>query len=229
MQDVFLSILFDLLQNRRSTAPALASKYGVSPRTIYRWVNRLSAFVPLRIERGRQGGIFLYDDYRLPTNFFTEEEHEGLISALHLAYAKTANPHLLSAKEKLDAVKISAPSCAVCNAGDIWVYPTEEEEALAVKISCTQAALKEKKVLRILLEEQRDRTEKAPARKEYAVEPHLLVLRGGNWYLWAFSYIMRSFYPFPLNEILGVFKTNDRFRPRKFSSEELLSGIPGMR
>ncbi len=99
--DVFLNILFELFKEGRVTATELAKKYSLSTRTIYRYVRRLSAILPLEITRGRSGGIFLAERYRLPLGFFTREEHAATIEALTLAYSQTAEPRFLQAKRKL--------------------------------------------------------------------------------------------------------------------------------
>ncbi len=103
--DVFLNILFELFKEGRVTATALAEKYSLSTRTIYRYVRRLSTVLPLKITRGRSGGVLLADSCRLPVNFFTQEERAAAIEALTLAYSQTAEPRFLQAKRKLIAEK----------------------------------------------------------------------------------------------------------------------------
>ncbi len=100
--DILLHILFDLFTERKITAAALAEKYSLSPRTVYRYVKRLAAFLPLEITQGRAGGITLPEQYLLPTDFFTREEHAAALEALTLAYAQTAQPRFLEAKRKLN-------------------------------------------------------------------------------------------------------------------------------
>ncbi len=101
--DILLSILFELLERGKVTAPALANKHGVSVRTLYRYVRALSPYLPLRIARGRQGGVFLDDRFRLPCNFFSESEFSALSSALTLAYSQSGDEEYLRAKRKLNA------------------------------------------------------------------------------------------------------------------------------
>ncbi len=100
--DVFLNILFELFDKRRVTATELAEKYSLSTRTVYRYVRRLAAILPLEITRGRSGGISLADKYRLPVSFFTREEYDAAVDALTLAYSQTAEPRFLAAKRKLN-------------------------------------------------------------------------------------------------------------------------------
>ncbi len=101
--DTLLTILFDLFQERKITATELAKKYGLSTRTIYRYVRRLAAFIPVEITRGRNGGVYLADEYRLPCEFLTEEEYAATKKALALAYAQTGELCFLSARRKFNA------------------------------------------------------------------------------------------------------------------------------
>lgn len=59
-------ILYYLLDRQHATAPELAAKFEVSPRTIYRDVEALSSTgIPVYAEPGRNGGIYLFQE-KLP-------------------------------------------------------------------------------------------------------------------------------------------------------------------
>ncbi len=102
-EDILLSILFDLFTKRRITARELAEKYSLSPRTVYRYIRRLSHFLPLQITQGRNGGVRLLEECRLPYDFLTEEEYAATKNALALAYAQTGEDCFLSARRKIAA------------------------------------------------------------------------------------------------------------------------------
>ena len=59
-------ILYHLLEKGHVTAQELAKQFEVSVRTIYRDIDSLSeAGIPVYAEKGRNGGIFLLEDFTL--------------------------------------------------------------------------------------------------------------------------------------------------------------------
>lgn len=207
-----LAILFELLQKRRLTASYLSEKYEISPRTVYRYVELLSEHVPVFIKRGRNGGICLADNYKLPVGFLTEAEYQATVEALALTYAQTADERFLSAKRKLSSTlkKEQLDAAFTGDVGDILILDSPKESRGV--LSPIQDALKSKTVLEITLI-----SEKKTVRR---IEPHTLLLRDGEWQLFAFCHLKRDFAIFPIKEIRSVLKTEQTFHKRPFEKND---------
>lgn len=79
-QGRLLGIIYYLLGNGHATAPALAEKFEVSIRTIYRDVDRLSNVgIPIYCNPGKGGGIFLLDSFVLDKSLLSAQEQEELL------------------------------------------------------------------------------------------------------------------------------------------------------
>jgi len=76
-------ILFHLLKNDRVTAPELAKEFEVSVRTIYRDIDTMSAAgIPVYMQGGRNGGIYLSEGYRLDKVSLSDTEQAEILLAL---------------------------------------------------------------------------------------------------------------------------------------------------
>lgn len=119
--DRALEILLLLRSRKTLSARALAARFEVSTRTIYRDIETLSAAgVPIYAEMGREGGFRLLEGYFLPPVMFTENEAASLLIGLTLlrrlrvapfpAAIETAEQKLLAAlPERLATLLAQAP------------------------------------------------------------------------------------------------------------------------
>lgn len=96
------AILIQLQTKRMITSSALAQKFGVSVRTIYRDIRVLEqAGVPVSAEDGK--GYSLMEGYRIPPVMFTESEANALIT-IEQVIIKTVIFHL-SGRTAMQSVK----------------------------------------------------------------------------------------------------------------------------
>lgn len=122
-------ILYELLANGKTTAPALARKLEVSVRTIYRDIDALSACgVPIYTIPGKSGGIALLDGYTIPKALLSDDERAQILAALQGIDTTTAqeNDTLLT---KLTAIFQTANSNWIEVDFSDWVRqgrPTQE-------------------------------------------------------------------------------------------------------
>ena len=75
--------VYVLIDKRQVTAREMAERFGVSVRTVYRWVEALSvAGIPVYSMKGRGGGIAISEGYSLDRRILSEEEKLAIVSSV---------------------------------------------------------------------------------------------------------------------------------------------------
>ena len=78
-----LGITYTLLSKENITAVALAERFEVSVRTIYRDIEVLSqAGIPVYARKGKNGGMCLMEQFVLNKMLITKEEQQQILAAL---------------------------------------------------------------------------------------------------------------------------------------------------
>ena len=214
---ILLCILSDLLEHKHLTASYLAEKYNISPRTVYRYVEILSAALPVQVKRGRGGGVALSETYKLPAGFLSKTEFETVITALSMAYSESLNEDFLTVKRKISAqmkTETRTPAC-VGSAQDVFVL-SELTRGMKEKARVLEECIRDRMVTQV--EYLQESQEKIKDR----VEPHALVFRENVGYVYAFSYKNRDFIFLPLGRIYTLVRTNERFAKRPIPPSSLL-------
>lgn len=181
--DRLLSLVYLLKARGMTSAPELARLLEVSPRTVLRDVEALSAAgVPVYSQPGRGGGIGLLPGYRTDVSALSEQEGAALFAAIAApgADALGLGDALASALRKImaalpDAHRPSAARLAervVIDTGG-WL-PRREEPLLAL---AQEAVLGDWRVEFVY----QGRSDAAPSRR--TVDPYGLLHSGGVWYL----------------------------------------------
>ena len=81
--DQLFEFVYVLIDKKRATAKEMAARFGVSTRTIYRWLDALSlSGVPVYAQKGRGGGIAIQESYTLDKRLFSEEERLAIVSSV---------------------------------------------------------------------------------------------------------------------------------------------------
>ena len=216
---ILLDILIELLSKRKLTASYVAEKHGVSERSVYRYVDVLSLTVPVYVKRGRNGGIYISDTYKLPMGFMTKDEYEAAIEALSTMYAQLPDERFLAAKHKLSSqFKTEIRETALSgNIGTIIVDSGTwgDTRKFSDKLHLIEDCIKEKAVLEI---DYRSRLGESTHRK---IESHALIFKQNVWYVYAFCRKQRAFRLFHLGRIFSSFVTGEKFNKRPFKREDI--------
>lgn len=108
-------LTYILLEKKQVTAGEMAEHFGVSQRTIYRWVDALNlAGVPVYSTKGKGGGIHVSEKYALDKTVFTDSEKEEILSSLNALNALSGQTNsavsklrsLVSSDKNTDWIKV---------------------------------------------------------------------------------------------------------------------------
>lgn len=203
-------ILYYLLEKGNATAPELAEKFEVSQRTIYRDVEALSsANIPIYTEPGRNGGIYLLDNFTLDKTILSEEEQQEVLTAIQSISATgyASQPETLTKLSALFHV----------NAGD-WLEVDfsrwGKESSDNTKFEMLKTAIIQRREIEIVYENTNSE------RSKRIVQPLKLYYKAKEWYLKGFCLTKQDFRIFKLNRILKLDLLEQTFLPKTYPEQE---------
>lgn len=176
--DQLFEFVYILIDKKQVTAKEMAGRFGVSTRTIYRWMEALSVSgVPVYSLTGRGGGIAISEKYALDKTVLTEEEKLAIVSSVKALNALT--PSMTTANSRQPTLeKLSSLS----NADTDWIevdfdpWSSEGSEVSQIFGTLREGILK-KKQLTFDYYSGDGKIEKR------TVHPWKLVYKGQAWYL----------------------------------------------
>ena len=211
--EIILKILFDLLSNKTLTAKSIADEYGISVRTVYRYVDCLDAAgVPLYTVRGNHGGIRITDTFRLSSTFLTVKEYEQVITSLSAIVKSVPDKVLKSAINKLKSTVKNEYSGFDIKSGNLIIDagPWGDTEGYKSKLLIIEKSMDESSPLFIKYHDRNGEI------SERIIEPHVIVFKQGLWYVYAYCRLRKGF---------RFFKTGRReyanILPGKFIRQDL--------
>ena len=81
--DQLFEFVYILIDKKQVTAKEMADRFGVSTRTIYRWMEALSlSGVPVYSLKGRGGGIAIYEKFAMDNTVLSEDERLAIVSSV---------------------------------------------------------------------------------------------------------------------------------------------------
>ncbi len=203
-------ILYYLLDRERATAPELAAEFEVSPRTIYRDVEALSsAGIPIYAEPGRNGGIYLLQDFILDRAILTENEKREVLAAIQSIFATgyTGGKEMLTKLSALFNVNTGNWLEIDFSRWGKCAYDNSKFEQLKTAvIQCKEVKI----VYANTKSERRTRT----------IQPLKISYKSKEWYLKAFCIEKQDFRIFKLNRILELELSDNTFVPRLYPEQE---------
>lgn len=204
-------MIYLLLDKKKITAKELAGHFEVSIRTIYRDIEVLSqAGVPIYADRGKGGGIALWDHYILNKVFFSKEEKEE-ITALLSGMKATGIQENSEALQKI-ASFFGQPEHSWIEADFARWSNTAQQKELFENIK--QAILHYQ-----ILEFTYHTLQGNCARRK--VEPLKLIFRGQDWYLLGYCRYRKAERFFKIMRMRDIEFLAEHFMPRLITSSTL--------
>ncbi|MBQ3360482.1 MAG: WYL domain-containing protein [Microbacterium sp.] len=212
--------LLSLLQTTREwPGPELASRLGISDRTVRRDIDRLRDMgYNIRATHGSDGGYRLQAGSELPPLLFDEDQALAVGIALQtvvgVGVRDAAERALLTIRQvmpsrlrhRLDAVDVVSIASRPGAASPHTVSP-DVLVALSTAISFSE-------VLRFDYASREGSERDDPTRPARRVEPHRIVTSHGNWYLLAWDLDRDDWRLFSADRITPRVPTGPRFTPR---------------
>jgi len=190
-QQRLFELVYYLLEHGKTSAPALAQRFEVSLRTIYRDVDALSAAgVPVYAQPGRGGGVALMDRFVLDRALLSPQEQTQLLTALR---------SLSSAPGLEDGQALRKLAGLFRRREPDWLEVDLSRwgggKQVGPDFSALRRAILERKAVSFLYASSGGRT--APRQ----VLPVKLVFKGQAWYLQAWCPERRAFRTFKLTRM----------------------------
>ena len=214
---IIIKILILLLSKRRVSAREIADRYEISVRSVYRYIDELSiAGIPVEGARGKYGGIYIADTFKLPTGFFSREEYAAAINAMSAMLGQVKDEKLASALEKLNAqLKLERQDISVCGNiivdGGGWGSGRKFNDKLQV----CEKAVEDKSSIFI------DYISRDGEHSKRVIDPYVLIFKQNVWYVYAFCHTKQDFRTFKVGRIKNASFTGRSFEKREFTRADI--------
>lgn len=170
--DRLFSIMLILSNKGKKTAADLAERLEVSPRTIYRDIDKLSqAGIPIYSEDGRSGGYYLMEDYKVDNLYFKEDDMKPILSILKNIQ------NLFGDNGYLNEIINKYENTTEKNNFTINMTNVSMIEEIKNYLHTTSMAIDNKKVVKLQYVNRRQEVE------ERIVEPVYISYSSGQWYI----------------------------------------------
>lgn len=213
--DRLLGLLSILANTDKITVQELANRFEVSKRTIFRDLDTLSrAGIPIISYPGIGGGVAIIEGYKLKNQVLSTDDIRNIFTALNGLKSIDNNHSINNLIAKLvpekENIVFSQSDCVIDLSS--WFSDSITHEK-AIKL---HQAICRQKCVRLEYISRKDRLKRI-------VEPHKLVFKQSDWYIYAFCKEREDFRLFRLNRIVSFEIMEMPFQLRPVSNMEFES------
>ncbi|MGN7356462.1 helix-turn-helix transcriptional regulator [Paenibacillus sp. SAF-054] len=194
-----ISMIYMLLNNEILSASALAEKYQVSQRTIYRDIDAIcAAGIPVVSYQGVNGGYGIMEEYKMDKSLLGAHDVNAIVTLLRSMSTIFEDEKAEETIHKLQTVNKDSQASAMSL--DIGSWRPYNESLRMIK-----DAISSKKVLEF---------DYVSAKGEHAkrfAEPVNLQYKYDTWYLYAYCRLRNGYREFKLPRIMSLVVTGEHF------------------
>lgn len=217
--DRLVSIIMILLEKERIGAQALAKKFEVSPRTIYRDISTINmAGIPVRSIPGVGGGFEIMPQYKVDKMVFSTADLSAILTGLSGLSGMMRGDELVSALAKVKSFIPADRSKIIevkANQIHIDLTPWMGNRNIQPSLERIRMALQESKLLSF------DYADRCGNKTARTAEPYQLVLKGNHWYFQGYCYKRKAFRLFKLSRMSSLQIQKEFFTPRDYQKPQL--------
>ncbi len=210
--DRLLAMTILLLNRKRISAAELAERFEVSTKTVYRDIETLCrAGIPIVSHQGMSGGFEVMERYTIGRQMLSPGELEALRAAVKGAATVLDDRTFGDLTEKVQALLGGENGIGSEGAGPGVVFdfnPWNCGASMRRRIELLRSAAREARRVEIRYLNMNGRESRR------VLEPAMLLLKGGIWYLQAYCLLRGEFRIFRLTRMLELRETGEPFRPK---------------
>ena len=201
-----IGILSILLQKDKVTMTELAKKFEVSYRTIIRDVETINAAgIPIASETGRNGGVYIMNDYKIDRTVLSSEELRIILSGLKSldSVSGTNNYKILMEKLSIDtAGDIDRTDGTIIIDLSGW-----NKADISKKIDLIKSAMDKNKTVSFTYFAPNGNTVRE-------IEPYHLIFQWSGWYVWGYCLLREDYRMFKLSRLADLRITDSERKKR---------------
>lgn len=209
--ELLFELTYIILERKIVTAREMAVHFGVSTRTIYRWIDALNlAGVPVITTKGKGGGIQLAEKYALDKAVLTEDEKQEILSSVQALQSLSGSSN--SAVSKLKAITSANADWIKV---DFATWNPEQNEVKEIFKNLKWAILNRRQVSFDYFSGSSDYSKRQ-------VDSWKIVFRGQAWYFYGFCKLRNAPRYFKLSRMrnLQVLKDGISTEEKDFPEEQ---------
>lgn len=211
--DRLIGIIATLQRQGHVTAPYLAEKFEVSRRTINRDIETICrAGIPIVTTQGAGGGVSLMEGCALDAGVLTQRELTAIFTGLATldSVSERSGAAALARKLGLDS-RVTLPGNMLIDLASFY------RDDLTAKLETIKRAIGNRR--RIVFHYC------APSgESDRTVEPHLIIFKWSDWYMFGFCIQRQAFRLFKLRRLWDLRETDEEYSPRELPAEKLRLG-----